>query len=319
VRRLAQQSDVVIENFKVGGLAQYGLDYASLSALNSRLVYCSITGFGQTGPYAARAGYDFLIQGLGGLMSVTGRRDSEPGGGPLKVGVALTDILTGVYASSAILAALAYRERSGVGQHIDLALLDVQVACLANQALSYLDDRQRAEAARQRAPEHRAVSGLSDARRSDAACDRQRRSVSQLLRRGRRAVARGRSALRDERAPRREPRRADTATAAVDRRANRPRSGPLRWPKRAYRAGRSTISRRCSPTRTSWRAALASRIEHETLGSVPTVASPLRLSATPVTYDAAPPGLGEHTDSVLADALGLSPDEIVSLRSRGIV
>ena len=138
VRRLAQQSDVVIENFKVGGLAQYGLDYASLSTLNSRLVYCSITGFGQTGPYAARAGYDFLIQGLGGLMSVTGRRDSEPGGGPLKVGVALTDILTGVYASSAILAALAYRERSGVGQHIDLALLDVQVACLANQALSYL-------------------------------------------------------------------------------------------------------------------------------------------------------------------------------------
>ena len=110
----------------------------ALSALNSRLVYCSITGFGQTGPYASRAGYDFLIQGLGGLMSVTGRRDSEPGGGPLKVGVALTDILTGVYASSAILAALAYRERSGVGQHIDLALLDVQVACLANQALSYL-------------------------------------------------------------------------------------------------------------------------------------------------------------------------------------
>ena len=138
VRQLATASDVMIENFKVGGLAQYGLDHASLSALNPRLITCSITGFGQTGPYAARAGYDFLMQGMGGLMSVTGCPDGEPGGGPQKVGVALTDVLTGLYAASAIMAALIHRDRTGVGQHIDLALLDVQVASLANQTMNYL-------------------------------------------------------------------------------------------------------------------------------------------------------------------------------------
>ena len=138
MRRLAAQSDVVLENFKLGGLKQYGLDYDSLKAVNPRLVYCSITGFGQDGPYAPRAGYDFLIQGLGGLMSITGRPDGEPGAGPMKVGVALTDILTGLYATNAVLAALAWREQSGEGQYIDMALLDVQVACLANQAMNYL-------------------------------------------------------------------------------------------------------------------------------------------------------------------------------------
>ena len=138
VRRLAAQSDVVLENFKLRGLKQYGLDYDSLKAVNPRLVYCSITGFGQDGPYAPRAGYDFLIQGLGGLMSITGRPDGEPGAGPMKVGVALTDILTGLYATNAVLAALAWREQSGEGQYIDMALLDVQVACLANQAMNYL-------------------------------------------------------------------------------------------------------------------------------------------------------------------------------------
>jgi crotonobetainyl-CoA:carnitine CoA-transferase CaiB-like acyl-CoA transferase len=138
VRALAAQSDVLIENFKVGGLRKFGLDYESLAPLNPRLVYCSITGFGQTGPYAQRPGYDFMIQGLGGLMSVTGRPDGADGGGPVKVGVALTDVLTGLHAVAGILAALAWRERSGHGQHIDLALLDVQVSCLANQALNYL-------------------------------------------------------------------------------------------------------------------------------------------------------------------------------------
>ncbi|MDQ3271235.1 MAG: CoA transferase, partial [Pseudomonadota bacterium] len=138
VHALAQQADVLLENFKVGGLKRYGLDYASLKEGNPRLVYCSITGFGQTGPYAARAGYDFLIQGMGGLMSVTGQPDGEPGAGPQKVGVALTDIMTGLYATIAVQAALAEREKSDLGQHIDLALLDVQIACLANQASNYL-------------------------------------------------------------------------------------------------------------------------------------------------------------------------------------
>ncbi|OWL89637.1 CaiB/BaiF CoA transferase family protein [Halopseudomonas aestusnigri] len=138
VRELVQRADVLIENFKVGGLAAYGLDYQSLQALNPRLIYCSVTGFGQQGPYAKRAGYDFMIQAMGGLMSITGKADGEEGAGPVKVGVALTDILTGLYASNAILAALAERERSGQGQYIDLALLDVQIACLGNQALNYL-------------------------------------------------------------------------------------------------------------------------------------------------------------------------------------
>jgi crotonobetainyl-CoA:carnitine CoA-transferase CaiB-like acyl-CoA transferase len=138
IRKLVASADVLIENFKVGGLAAYGLDYASLAAINPRLIYCSITGFGQDGPYADRAGYDFMIQAVGGLMSVTGKADDELGAGPLKVGVAVTDIQTGLYASNAVLAALAEREHSGLGQHIDLALLDVQVACLANQGLNYL-------------------------------------------------------------------------------------------------------------------------------------------------------------------------------------
>jgi crotonobetainyl-CoA:carnitine CoA-transferase CaiB-like acyl-CoA transferase len=138
VRELVQRADVLIENFKVGGLAAYGLDYQSLQALSPRLIYCSVTGFGQQGPYAKRAGYDFMIQAMGGLMSITGKADGEDGAGPVKVGVALTDILTGLYASNAILAALAERERSGQGQYIDLALLDVQIACLGNQALNYL-------------------------------------------------------------------------------------------------------------------------------------------------------------------------------------
>lgn len=134
IRDLVAQSDVVIENFKVGGLHKYGLDYDSLKAVKSDLVYCSITGFGQTGPFAPRAGYDFLIQAMGGLMSLTG----QPEGEPMKVGVALTDILTGLYATIGILASLRHRDATGVGQHIDLALLDVQVATLANQALNYL-------------------------------------------------------------------------------------------------------------------------------------------------------------------------------------
>jgi len=134
VRRLVADADVVIENFKVGGLAKYGLDWESLRKVNPRLVYCSITGFGQDGPYAQRAGYDFIVQGMSGLMSVTG----PEGGQPQKVGVAVTDVFTGVYAATAILAALVQRGRTGVGQHIDMALLDVAIGVMANQAMNYL-------------------------------------------------------------------------------------------------------------------------------------------------------------------------------------
>ncbi|WP_423393334.1 CaiB/BaiF CoA transferase family protein [Burkholderia sp. LMG 21824] len=138
VRELVAQSDVVLENYKVGQLKKYGLDYDSLRAVKPDLVYCSVTGFGQTGPYAHRAGYDFIIQGIGGFMSITGERDGEPGGGPQKAGVAIADLATGLYSTIAVLAALAHRDRTGEGQYIDMALLDVQVALLANMNTNYL-------------------------------------------------------------------------------------------------------------------------------------------------------------------------------------
>jgi len=139
VRQLAAKADILVENFRPGGLQKYGLDYASIAAINPGIIYCSITGFGQTGPYAHRPGYDFLIQGMGGLMSITGQADDSPGAGPVKVGVAVCDLFTGLYAANAALAALAYRGRTGRGQHIDCALLDSQVAMLANQSANWLN------------------------------------------------------------------------------------------------------------------------------------------------------------------------------------
>ena len=139
IRALAKDSDIVVENFKTGGLKRYGLDYESLSAINPRLIYCSVTGFGHTGPYAPRAGYDLLIQAMSGLMSITGRADTEPGGGPMRVGVAVIDLFTGMYATSAILSALEARHQTGKGQHIDMALLDVAMAILANQGAGFLN------------------------------------------------------------------------------------------------------------------------------------------------------------------------------------
>ena len=139
IKQLAAQSDIVVENFKVGGLAHYGLDYDSLKVGNPRLIYCSVTGFGQSGPYAQRAGYDLMIQAMSGMMSITGNADGTPGGGPMRVGVAITDLFTGVFACSAILAALEVRHQTGKGQHIDMALLDCGMAMLANQAIGYLN------------------------------------------------------------------------------------------------------------------------------------------------------------------------------------
>ncbi|MDH5535621.1 MAG: CoA transferase, partial [Betaproteobacteria bacterium] len=138
VRELAVRSDVLLENYKFGDLARYGLGYDDLKKANARLIYCSVTGFGQTGPCRDRPGYDFMIQGMGGLMSITGERDDLPGGGPQRVGVPIVDIMTGMYASIAVCAAIAHRAESGVGQHLDLALLDTQAAFLANQAMNYL-------------------------------------------------------------------------------------------------------------------------------------------------------------------------------------
>ena len=138
LRQMAQECDILVENYKVGGLKKYGLDYDSLKGLNPKLIYCSITGFGQTGPYADRPGYDFMIQAMGGMMSITGEKDDLPGGGPQKVGIAIADLMTGMYATVGILAALAHKDRTGEGQYIDLALLDCQMAMLANQNMNFL-------------------------------------------------------------------------------------------------------------------------------------------------------------------------------------
>lgn len=317
VRALAQQADVVLENFKVGGLKRYGLDYASLNAANPRLVYCSITGFGQTGPYAARAGYDFLIQGMGGLMSVTGRPDGEAGAGPQKVGVALTDIMTGLYATIAVQAALAEREKSGLGQHIDLALLDVQIACLANQASNYLAGQM---VPRRMGNAHPNIVPYQDFPTADGDIILAVGNDEQFAKFC--AVAGHPEWSADER----------FATNA-QRVANRAVLVPL--------LRQATVMR----TSAEWIAALEAagvpcgpinRIDevfadpqvrsrglhidmpHALAGSVPLVANPIRLSGSPVAYQRPPPMLGQHTAEVLAQWLGVqdTPNAATALHSK---
>jgi len=318
VRELAAKSDVVIENFKVGGLAAYGLDYPSLKAVNPKLVYCSITGFGQTGPYAKRAGYDFMIQGLGGLMSLTGRPDGEEGAGPVKVGVALTDILTGLYSTVAILAALAHRDQAGVGQHIDMALLDVQVACLANQAMNYLTT---GNPPRRLGNAHPNIVPYQDFPTADGdfiltvGNDGQFRKFAEVAG---------------------QPQWADDPRFATNklRVANRAELIPLIRQATVFKTTAEWVSQLeaagvpCGPINDLAQMfqdpqvlarGLAVSMPHALAGAVPQVASPIRLSETPVEYRRAPPLLGEHTEAVLGDVLGLGADELERLRSSGVL
>ena len=303
VRRLAMEADVVLENFKVGGLAQYGLDYASLSALKPSLVYCSITGFGQTGPYAPRAGYDFLIQGMGGLMSVTGRADGEDGAGPQKVGVALTDVLTGLYATVGVLAALAHRDRTGQGQHVDLALLDVQVACLANQAANYLIG---GTVPRRMGNAHPNIVPYQDFPTADGDMilavgnDGQFTKLCEVLGRpgwaadARFATNAQRVKHRGELVPllrQATVMRSTREWIAALESAGVP-CGPINRLDEVF-ADPQVIAR-----------GLRIELPHAVAGTVPGVANPIRLSASPVSYRRGPPVLGEHTDEVLADWLG---------------
>jgi crotonobetainyl-CoA:carnitine CoA-transferase CaiB-like acyl-CoA transferase len=302
VRRLAMEADVVLENFKVGGLEQYGLDYASLKALKPGLVYCSITGFGQTGPYAQRAGYDFLIQGMGGLMSVTGRADGEEGAGPQKVGVALTDILTGLYASVGVLAALAHRDRTGEGQHIDLALLDVQVACLANQTANYLIG---GKAPRRMGNAHPNIVPYQDFPTADGDMILAVGNDGQFARLCEVAGKPGWAA---------DPRFA-TNPARVRHRAELIpllRQATVMRTTREWIAALEPAGVPCGPINGLAEVfddpqviARGLRIDlpHAVAGTVPGVANPIRLSASPVAYDRGPPVLGEHTAEVLRDWL----------------
>ncbi len=317
VREMAGQCDVLLENFKVGGLARYGLDYPALSAAHPGLVYCSITGFGQQGPYRDRPGYDFMIQAMGGLMSVTGEADGRPGGGPQKAGVALADVLTGLYASVAVLAALRHRERTGEGQWIDLALLDVQVACMANQALNYLvsgDAPGRLGNAHPNIVPYQAFPSADGHLVVAVGNDAQFRRLCNLVGTPEwaddprfatnAARVRHRDVLVPELAERLRTRTTDAWLAALEE-AGIP-CGPINPLDRVF-ADPQVAAR-----------GLRRDFDDEA-GPVPTVASPLRLSATPVTYRRAPPRLGEHTREVLQELLGLDAVRLDELAARGVI
>ena len=318
VRDLARNSDVVLENFKVGGLAAYGLDYESLRAVNPRLIYCSITGFGQTGPYAPRAGYDLLVQAMGGLMSITGRPDDEPGAGPQKAGVAVTDILTGLYAAIGILAALAHRERTGIGQHIDLGLLDVQVACLANQAMNYLVS---GSAPRRSGNAHPNLVPYQDFPTSDGYMVIAVGNDAQFVR------LCGVLSLADLAA---DPSFAGNKQRVLNRREliDKLSAATVTHPTAHWVAALERAGVPAGPINTLDAVfddpqvrARDMRIElpHPVAGAVSLVANPLRMSETPVTYRSAPPPLGAQTGEVLAERLGLSAAAIEALRAKGIV
>ena len=318
IRKLVAESDVILENFKAGGLKRYGLDYESLKRINPKLIYCSITGFGQDGPYANRPGYDFLIQAMGGLMSITGQPDGEPGAGPMKVGVALTDIMTGLYATIGVLAALSHRDRTGEGQYVEAALLDVQVACLANQAMNYLTTGQ---APGRMGNAHPNIVPYQDFPTADGNMvltvgnDEQFTRLCDVLEHPewasdeRFATNRARVANRKELIPR-------LRQATVMR-------STQEWVQILERSGVP-----CGPVNTLDQVfedpqvlarGMKQSVQHPSLGDVPTVGNPIRLKLTPVSYRTAPPLLGEQSKQVLEKIVGLSSGEIESLRERGIV
>ena len=318
VRSLAAKCDVLIENFKVGGLQQYGLDYENVHKLNPRLVYCSITGFGQTGPYAPRAGYDFLIQGQGGLMSVTGRRDEEEGAGPLKVGVALTDILTGLHASTAILAALAHRDISGVGQQIDLSLLDVQIACLANQAMNYFYTGVSPE---RMGNAHPNIVPYQDFPTADGDIILAIGNDGQFTKFC--ATAGHPEWSSDLRYATSAARVANRATLIPAMRKVTVTRTTAEWIKSFESVGVpcgpiNTVAQVFEDPHVKARGARIT-VPHPVAGDIPLVANPIRLSGTPVEYRLAPPMLGEHTKEVLRDVLGLDDARIEDLHNRRIV
>ncbi|MCM5678876.1 CoA transferase [Schlegelella sp. S2-27] len=318
VRELALKSDVLIENFKAGGLARYGLDYATLKALNPRLIYCSITGFGHDGPYAPRAGYDLLIQASSGMMSITGRPDGEPGGGPVRVGVAVTDLFTGVYASTAILAALEVRHRTGRGQHIDMALLDVGMTMLANQASAFLNT---GRAPQRQGNSHPSIVPYQDFPTADGAMLLAVGNDGQFARF---CGAAGVPAWsRDERFA--------TNTQRVRHRGLLIPMIEDLTRQRSTAAWVELLEHRavpCGPINDIGQAfddpqvqarGLRVDLPHEHFGTIAGVASPLRLSDTPPVARNAPPDLGQHTDEVLARVLNYDADRIAALRQQGVV
>ena len=318
VRELARLSDVLIENYKFGDLARYGLGYDDLKKLNPRLIYCSVTGFGQTGPYRERPGYDFMIQGMGGMMSVTGEPDGAPGGGPQRAGVPVADIITGMYASIAICAALAHRAESGVGQHLDLALLDSQIAMLAYQNTNYFAT---GKPPRRIGNLHPNIVPYQPFRTQDGevilACGN-----DNLYRKFCEAAGC---------APLAEDPRFVTNGQRVENRAELTRRlqeifaqrSTHDWVELLEGAGvpNGPINDIAQVFEEPQVKARGIRIEadHPVAGRLPMVASPMRFSATPLEHAVAPPVLGQHTDEILRTLLGKSAAEIAKLRADGIL
>ena len=314
IKQLAVQADVLIENFKVGGLAKYGLGFESLGKINPRLVYCSITGFGQTGPYKDRAGYDFMIQAMGGLMSVTGSEDGEP----MKVGVAVADIMTGLYASNAIQAALIHQLRTGQGQHIDLALLDVQVATLANQAMNYLatgDNPKRLGNAHPNIVPYQAFATTDGHIILAVGNDGQFQRFCQVA---------GANELFSN------PQYTSNALRVANRNELVPEVSQLlkqqttQW----WLTALNEVGVPCGPICTIDQVfdnpqiqarEMKIALDHLQLGKVESVANPIKLSATPLQYSQAPPMLGEHTLAVLQDWLAMEEPEYNALLSAQVI
>lgn len=313
LQELARNSDIVMENFKVGGLKKYGLDYESLKAINPRLIYCSITGFGQTGPYAQRAGYDFMIQGMGGIMSITGQPDGTPGAEPVKTGVAFADVFTGLYATIGVLAALHHRDKTGEGQYLDLALLDTQVAVLANQALNFLVG---GTAPKRLGNAHPNIVPYQTFATQDGFIiiavgnDRQFREYTKIA---------GVPELADD--PRFVTNR--------DRVGNREALvallvEPMKRRKTAeWIMALEAAAVPCGPINTIDQVFADPQVKARGLDvtltrddgtKTPGVANPVRFSGTPVEYSKAAPTLGQGTDDVLSRVLGLGPEAIAKLR-----
>ena len=318
IKKLVLESDIVLENYKVGQLKKYGLDYDSLKQIKNDLIYCSITGFGQTGPYAHRPGYDMVVQGMGGFMSVTGEKDELPGGGPQKAGVAIADLFTGMYATSAVLAAVVHRDRTGEGQYIDLALLDVQIATMANVASNYLTSGHSPERWGNASPNivpYQTFKAADGWMIVAAGNDSQFRHFVQTG--GEEHLADNPLyATNPERIRHRETLIPLLQTMALKKtrsewiealdHANVP-CGPINNFEEVF-ANEQVIARQ-----------IKMEMPHPTAGKVPLVRSPMRLSATPVVENRPPPLLGQHTSEVLKERLGLSDAEIQQLKDQGII
>ena len=317
-RSLALRCDVLVENFKAGDLARHGLDYATLAAAHPGLVYCSITGFGQDGPYRDRPGYDFMIQGLGGLMSVTGERDDLPGGGPQKVGVAVSDLFTGMYSTTAILAALLHRGRTGEGQHIDMALLDVQVAMLANLSSAYLCS---GEVPRRMGNAHQAIVPYHVFRAADTFLIVAVGNDAQFARF---CEAIGEPGWASDARFANNPGRVRHREELVELIAARLRLRPaLEWLAALERAGVpcgpiNDLAQVFADPQVRHRG-MEVRAPHPLAGEVRMVANPIKFSATPIPHDRAPPLLGEHTEEVLRDLLAIDDIRIAALREKGVL